>query len=198
MLGQIRDLISVRGPNSFVYRNKKNTTRITLVTFVFFCLFSLLVNMFAMWFMNLLLLFHNSCRLIIVFFFDAAIRRVTCNSFYNCRSNAYASHSKCPLRLSVWFRSTDASQCSVDRSLGAKHMYNTRLPGPDESKMHDRSSIICQIASEICQTSRSRATAVNLVLPGWVKAKLRCYFGTKPGSAAHKYCLNLQQCHVLL
>jgi len=48
MLGQIRDLISVRGPDSFVYRKQKDATRITLVTFVLFYLFSLLVNMFAM------------------------------------------------------------------------------------------------------------------------------------------------------
>jgi len=48
MLGQIRNLISVRAPDYFVYRKQKNTTRLTLVIFVFFSLFSLLVTMFAM------------------------------------------------------------------------------------------------------------------------------------------------------
>jgi len=47
MLGQIHYLISVRQPHYFVYRKQKNR-RITLVTFVFFYLFSLLNNMFAM------------------------------------------------------------------------------------------------------------------------------------------------------
>jgi len=47
MLGQIRNPISIRWPDYFVYR-KKNTTCITLVTFVFFYLFSLLINIFAM------------------------------------------------------------------------------------------------------------------------------------------------------
>jgi len=48
MLGRIRDLISVPGPDYFVYLKQKNTKRITLFTFVFLYLFSLLVNMFAM------------------------------------------------------------------------------------------------------------------------------------------------------
>jgi len=49
MLGQVRDLINVRGPDYFVYRKQKNnTTRVTLVMFAFFYLFSLLINMFAM------------------------------------------------------------------------------------------------------------------------------------------------------
>jgi len=48
MLGQIRDLASVLGPDILCIENKKNTTPITLVTFVFFYLFYLLVNMLAM------------------------------------------------------------------------------------------------------------------------------------------------------
>ena len=58
--------------------NKRFTTRITLDTFVFFYLFSLLANMFAMWFIKLLLLLHNGCRLIIGSTLDPTIRRVSC------------------------------------------------------------------------------------------------------------------------
>ena len=101
------------GPNSRSYqclraglycvsktKQKKNTTRIAF-TFVFFYFFLCsLTSMFAMWFMNLLLLLHNSCRLITGSVLDAAIGRVSSmesieyesmvqiciwNSFHNCQ-----------------------------------------------------------------------------------------------------------------
>ena len=71
-------LLASAGQTIFCIENKRNTIRITLATFVFFYLFSLLVKMFAMWFIKLLLLLHNSWRLIFGSMADAAIRRVSC------------------------------------------------------------------------------------------------------------------------
>jgi len=78
MLGQIRGLINVREPDYFVYRKQKkynthNTSHVCIFLFIFFARY-----MFAMWFMKLLLLLHNSCRLIFGSVLDATIRRVSC------------------------------------------------------------------------------------------------------------------------
>ena len=53
--------------------NTHNTSHVCIFLFIFFARY-----MFAMWFMTLLRLLHNSCRLIFGSMLDAAIRRVSC------------------------------------------------------------------------------------------------------------------------
>ena len=65
------------GRTIFCFEKKKYNTHNTSHICIFY-LFSLLVNMFAKWFMELLLLLHNSCRLIFGFILDAANKRVSC------------------------------------------------------------------------------------------------------------------------
>ena len=71
MLGQNRDLISVPGPDCFVYWKKltkqkqTTTTRAPSLTFVYRCCYLLYLvrNMFTMWLMKLILLLHDSCSM---------------------------------------------------------------------------------------------------------------------------------------
>jgi len=61
MLGRIRDLVSVRGPDSFVLKKRQNnnTRTITHVCYLFY----FFRNKFAMWLIKLILLLHNSCSI---------------------------------------------------------------------------------------------------------------------------------------
>jgi len=64
MLGQNRDLISVRGPDCFVHwKNKTKSYTHNIRHVCIFSLFSLFGNMFAKWLLQLLLLLHNSCNI---------------------------------------------------------------------------------------------------------------------------------------
>jgi len=149
------------GPNSrsyqrpraglFVYRKQKDTTRITSVTFAFFYLFSLLVNMFAMWFMKLLLLLHNRRRLIVGSRLNAAIRRVSCKYapeiLLQLPDNAYASHSKCPLQFTNFAALMHANIESTEvRRQGQAHI-QYRVAMPRWTKNVKSIVKICLIAS---------------------------------------------------
>ena len=44
----------------------------------------------------------------------------------------------------------------------------------------------CQIEHKQCQTSWNRLVAVRFELPGWVMAKVQCWYGTKPRFIANR------------
>ena len=68
------------------------------------------------------------------------------------------------------FRSTNASLCRVDRNFGAKakHMYSTRLPGPDGPKLPNRSSKYAKQAKAISVASPKMWECQKLGKPKWV------------------------------
>ena len=146
MLGQTRDLISVRGPDYFVYRKQKNTISITLVTVLFLYLFSLLVHMFTMWFMKLLLLLRNSCRLIFGSMLDICNKESIAqiciwNSFHNSQITPTFHTPNAHYNLQIlqhWCKLMYSRQ--TFRRQGKAHMDSTGLTGPGGPKMPNCSS----------------------------------------------------------
>ena len=140
------------GRTTLCIENKNNTTRIKLVMFIFLYLIGLLVNMFAMWFMKLVLL-HNSCGLIFSSMLDAAVRRVllTClekkNAFNERREYWVTCYVKRCVNMWTVCAQPDGSMSSPLQSTGSSPYVLVHIVGPLAA------TVSCKHASEILFTT---------------------------------------------
>ena len=116
--------------------------------------------------------------------------------FLQLPDNAYACHSKCPLQFTNFTALMQANvaltkvrrqahvglQYIVARSWWTKNAKSLIKNMPNSFK---------NMPNKPKQAGSYRFWTIQMS-----KDKMRCYFRTKPGSIAYKYCFNLQQCHL--